>query len=131
MIKILVVDDENDIRDVLKDVLELEGYTVDLASNGVQAISKFRDSKPDIVVVDIVMPDKDGVSVIKEIRNESATVDIIAISGGGKLNPGSYKPDAIATTVYLAAADSAGANVTLTKPFNKNELLKAVRDLSL
>ncbi len=130
MINILVVDDENDIRDVLKELLEREGYAVKVAADGVEAITIFREYKPDIVVVDIVMPEKDGVGVIKEIRDESINAKIVAISGGGKLNPGSYKPEAIATTVYLAAANSAGADITLTKPFNKGDLLTAIREIS-
>jgi len=130
MVNILVVDDEQDIRDVLRELLEQAGCAVQVASEGVEAITMFRNSTPDIVIIDIVMPGKDGVGVIKEIRKESNSVKIIAVSGGGKLQPARYKPEAIATTVYLAAADSAGANATLTKPFNKDDLLRVVRELS-
>lgn len=129
MPKILVIDDEEDIRDVLKDLLELEGYEIELAADGNAGIKRFRESNPDLIIIDVVMPHKDGVAVIKEIRKEHPSVKIIAISGGGKLNPVNYLPEAISTTVYLAAADVAGANLTLTKPFNKEELLNAVRSL--
>ena len=129
MPKILVIDDEEDIRDVLKELLELEGYQIEIAGDGKAGIKAFRESDPDLIIIDIVMPHKDGVAVIKEIRKENPAVKIIAISGGGKLNPVNYLPEAISTTVYLAAADVAGANLTLTKPFNKEELLNAVRAL--
>lgn len=129
MTKILVIDDEKDIRDVLKKLLQREGYDVMVAQDGLDGLSAFREQQPDIIITDIVMPEKDGVNVIKDIRNEFPEIKIIAISGGGKLDPLQYQPESISTTVYLAAADSAGANLTLTKPFNKEQLLKAIRQL--
>ena len=75
------------------------------------------------------MPDRDGVNVIKEIRIEFPDVKIIPISGGGKLDPLQYQPESISTTVYLAVADSAGADLTLSKPFNKEQLLTAIWQL--
>ena len=129
MAKILVIDDEAEIRQVLKELLEREGHEIEIAPDGEEAISAFRNTSPDIVLVDIVMPRKDGVGVIREIRKENSSVKIIAISGGGKLNSASFNPETISTTVYLAAADAAGADRTLPKPFNKEEILSAIRAL--
>ena len=92
-------------------------------------MARFREEQSDIIITDIIMPGKDGVDAIKEIRGEFPDVKIIAISGGGKLNPLHYQPEAISTTAYLNAADSAGADLSLTKPFDKKQLLAAIRQL--
>ena len=129
MTKILVIDDEKDIRDVLKKLLQREGFDIMVARDGNDGLKAFWTEQPDIIITDIVMPDRDGVNVIKEIRNEFPDVKIIAISGGGKVDPLQYQPESISTTVYLAAAESAGADLTLSKPFNKEQLLTAIRQL--
>ncbi len=129
MTKILVIDDEGDIRDVLTKLLQREGYEVTVAGNGNEGLAAFQVLKPDIIITDIIMPEMDGVGVIKEIRSQSSGVKIIAISGGGKQDSLQYQPESISTTVYLAAADSAGADLTLTKPFNKQQLLDSIQKL--
>ena len=129
MTKILVIDDEKDIRDVLKKLLQREGYEVIVADNGNEGFAAFLEQKPDIIITDIIMPEKDGVNLIKTIRDEFSDVKIIAISGGGKQDPLQYQPESISTTVYLAAANSAGADLILTKPFNKEQLLSSIQKL--
>jgi CheY-like chemotaxis protein len=69
------------------------------------------------------------VEVITAIRRMRCRTGIIAISGGGNFGPHAYKPEAITTTAYLAAAQQAGADAVLTKPFDKDDLLEAVRRL--
>jgi len=127
MSSILIVDDEADIRDALKMVLENEGYDVKVASNGNEAIRYQQNAPADIVITDIIMPEKDGINTIKEISNDYPRTRIIAISGGG--DPVGYKPDAISTSAYLAAAKKEGADLVITKPFERDDILQAVADL--
>ena len=126
---ILIVDDEEDIRDALILVLESAGYDVRVASNGNEAVELQREQPADLIITDIIMPQKDGVSTIKEISQEFPGIKIIAISGGGGVQPVEYVPEAITTTAYLAAAKEAGADRVFTKPFERNDLIKAVDEL--
>ena len=129
MASILIIDDEEDIRDALKMVLESAGHTVRLASNGNEALALQRKVAADLIITDIIMPEKDGVSTIKEIREEFPGIRVIAISGGGGVQPTEYVPDAITTTAYLVVAKQAGADRVFTKPFERKELIQAVDDL--
>jgi len=126
---ILIVDDEEDIRDALSMVLESAGYDVKVASNGNEAVELQREQPADLIITDIIMPQKDGVSTIKEIRQAFPGIRIIAISGGGGVQPVEYVPEAITTTAYLAAAKEAGADRVFTKPFEREDLIKAVDEL--
>ena len=126
---ILIIDDEEDIRDVLKMVLESVGHEVKVVSNGNEAVELQRREPSDLVITDIIMPEKDGVSTIKEIRQEFPGIRIIAISGGGSVDPVAYQPEAITTTAYLEAAKQVGADRVFTKPFERKELIQAVDDL--
>ena len=126
---VLVVDDEEDIRDVLKIILERAGFEVDVAASADDGIGMMRDKKADVVVTDIIMPGKDGVDAVYDIRMEFPKTKIIVISGGGNVKPDSYEPGAIKTMAYLASASAAGADVTLTKPFERDELISAVKGL--
>jgi len=129
MPSILIIDDEEDIRDALKMVLERAGYEVRVASNGNEGMALQRKDPAHLVITDIIMPIKDGVCTIKEIRQEFPGVRIIAISGGGGVAQVAYQPEAITTTAYLAAAKAAGADRLFTKPFDRNDLIQAVDDL--
>lgn len=126
---ILIIDDEEDIRDVLQMILEGAGYDVRVASNGNQALELLHDEPARLIITDIIMPEKDGVSLITEIRHQYPGVRVIAISGGGGIDPIAYKPEAISTTAYLAAAKQAGADHVITKPFEREDLLQAVEKL--
>ena len=126
----LIIDDEEDIRDVLTDVLNRAGFEVDVASTGDEGIDKNRSKPVDVIVTDIIMPGKDGVAAIREIRKEFPDAKVIAISGGGNFGPNAYEPNAIKTTAYLAAADEAGADVILSKPFDREALMEAIRALT-
>ena len=83
----------------------------------------------DLVITDVIMPGLDGISTAKEIREKYRDIRIVVISGGGRTAPEPYEPDAISTRSYLASASSAGADQTLTKPFDRQELLRVVQDL--
>jgi len=129
MASILIIDDEEDIRDALQMVLERAGYEVRVASNGNEAIELQREAPAQLVITDIIMPEKDGVRTIKELSREFPGVRIIAISGGGGVEPLAYKPGAITTTAYLAAAKEVGADRVFAKPFDRKDLIQAVDDL--
>jgi DNA-binding NtrC family response regulator len=129
MSTILVVDDEEDIRDALQMILERAGYEVNTASNGSEAI-KLQNSDPaELVIIDIIMPETDGVNAIMKIRKTHPGVKIIAISGGGGVEPAAYKPTAIKTTAYLGAAQEAGADRIFAKPFDRADVVRAVEEL--
>jgi len=119
MALILIIDDETKIREVLRQILERAGYEVMEASDGREGINLYRERQADLIITDIVMPKKDGLETITDLRIEFPGSKIIAISGGGRLDP---KP-------YLELAEGFGADRLLTKPFGHEELLEAVQDL--
>ena len=119
MARILIIDDEPQIRSMLKLMLERDGYDVIEAPDGVEGIKVYRQNPADLIITDLIMPNKDGIGMIIELKNEFPDVKIIAMSGGG-LN----KPDG-----YLKGAKKLGAACTLTKPIDREEMLKAVKDI--
>ncbi len=119
MPRVLVVDDESEIRGILRDILEFGGFEVLDASNGIEAIECQRKLPVDILITDIVMPEKDGIEAILEFRRDFPSVKIMAISGGDRSGPEDY----------LTAAKMAGADRTLTKPFRSEEILETVKEL--
>jgi DNA-binding response OmpR family regulator len=116
MAGIMIVEDDNDLREMLKLSLLQRKYTVFEASNGKEAITKFKPSMVDLVVTDIIMPDEDGLKVIMKIREIKPTIKIIAISGGGKAGPGNY----------LNLARALGADEIFPKPFSVQTLLSKI-----
>jgi CheY-like chemotaxis protein len=127
MALILVVDDEPEVGEAIRRVLEQAGFTVAVANSVSEGLQMTQAQQPDIVVTDMIMPRTNGIELIKTLRSQFPRVRIIAISGGGSFGLQSYKPDAIKTHAYLAAAREAGAEEILTKPFDMNDLLAAVR----
>jgi CheY-like chemotaxis protein len=129
MANILIIDDEKDVRNVLKEVLERAGYDAIIAANAREGLEKLESKGADLIITDVIMPGIDGVAAVKQIREDYPDVPIIVISGGGNVAPMDYEPGAISTSAYLASATRAGANRTLTKPFERQELLDVVRAL--
>ena len=129
MAKILIVDDEEHVRASLKQVLERAGYEVAVAATGNEGLDLMKREGADLVITDVIMPGIDGITTARKIRERYRNTRIIVISGGGKAAPEPYEPDAISTRSYLASADSAGADRTLTKPFDRDEILRVVRSL--
>jgi len=127
MHSILVIDDEADVRDGMKRVLDRAGFSVRITDNATDALLELEREPADVVITDIIMPKLNGVDAICRIVKEFPSVRIVAISGGGNFDPSSYQPAAITTTAYLAAAKKAGAHLILTKPFESAELIDAVR----
>lgn len=119
MIRVLVVDDDTGMRDVLKRMLEGEGLQVALAANGKTGLAAFRAAPPDLAVVDIIMPEKEGLETIATMRREHPETRIIAISGGGRAH----------FMDFLQIARKLGADATLEKPFRKSEILDLVAHL--
>jgi DNA-binding response OmpR family regulator len=114
---ILVIDDDQDVRSCLRNILEHSGYSVLEAENGRIGIDIFRHNPVELVIVDLFMPEKEGIETIIELRKEFADLKILAISGG---IPG-YGPDH-----FLHIAQKLGADGTLDKPFNMQQLLSKV-----
>jgi DNA-binding response OmpR family regulator len=129
MASILVVDDEPEVREAIRRVLERAGFEVAVAQSADGGLELVERDLPDIVVTDLIMPRVHGVDFIKALQARHSRVQVIAISGGGNFGPLAYKPDAISTHAYLAAAREAGAQEVLTKPFDMADLLAAVRKL--
>ena len=116
-LRIAVADDEPDMRDFFRKILPHLGFeVVSVAENGKQLVEQCRDSKPDLIITDIVMPEKEGVETIIALRRADPALPIIAISGGGRLD----------ATDFLSMAKKLGARHTLTKPFRRDQLLEAV-----
>ena len=120
MKNILVIDDDTAVRDCIRDMLEQSGYTVLEAENGVVGLGIFRHNKVDLVIVDLFMPEKEGIETIIELRKDFPDLKILAISGG---IPG-YGPDH-----FLNVAQKLGADISLDKPFNMQQLLSMVEKL--
>ena len=85
MARILIVDDETDLRGMFKMLFESNGYEVIEASNGNEAIELYRSSPVDLIIMDVFMPEKEGIETILELTSEFPDVNVIAISGGGKV----------------------------------------------
>jgi len=119
MATILVVDDDDKIRKLLKRALEKAGHRVLEASNGKMALSIHIKDNPELVITDIVMPEKEGLETIAELKERDPVVKIIAMSGGGRGKSGGY----------LQMAEMFGADGTLEKPFLTGELVTKVADI--
>ena len=120
MARILVIDDEAQMREVLCQALERRGHTVDQAGDGREAMHRLAERQPDLVITDLVMPEMEGIETIQALRRKYPAIPIIAISGGGRLEPENY----------LALAGQIGANRTFAKPFRMEEIVSAVRELT-
>jgi CheY-like chemotaxis protein len=129
MSKVLIIDDEKDVRIVLKEVLQRAGYDTTVAADAREGLEKLESDGADLVITDVIMPGIDGVATVERIRENHPDMPIIVISGGGNVAPMDYEPGAISTSAYLLSAANAGANRTLTKPFERQELVSAVQDL--
>lgn len=130
MTRVIIIDDEEDIRIVLKEIFVRAGFDAAVASDGTEGLHLIRETGADLVITDIIMPGIDGVETAYDIRMEFPHTKIIVMSGGGNTGPLDYEPSAIATTSYLASAEAIGADMTITKPFDRGELIKAAKDLT-
>ena len=120
MARILAIDDEANIRDLLSIVLSEAGHEVVTACDGQDGLRRAAVQPFDLVITDIVMPEKEGIETIQELRQKSAGVKIIAISGGGRISP----------EEYLDWARRFGVHCTFTKPIDRDDLLRTVAGLT-
>jgi DNA-binding response OmpR family regulator len=118
MAKILVIDDDEIMNGMIMQLLSEAGYEVEGAHDGSLGLKMLTSEKFDLIVTDIVMPEKEGIETIMEIRGQNNETPIIAISGGGKIDP----------EQYLRMAQHFGADYTFQKPFDQKHFLAAVRE---
>ena len=116
---ILLIEDMKGVRESLKMILSLQGYTIDLACDGFEGVSKAKDNAYDLIITDILMPKLDGTEAILQIKDNNKTIPILAISAGG---------DGISATQALTLAKE-HANAVLEKPFSRDELLETIKTL--
>jgi CheY-like chemotaxis protein len=129
MSSILIIDDEAEVSRALRRVLERAGHAVTTCTGAEDGLKAFREAPADVVITDIIMPKMNGITLMHAIRELRPQTPIVAISGGGNFGPTDYQPEAITTSAYLAAAEKAGADAVLTKPFDKDTLLETLRRL--
>lgn len=120
MARILIIDDDDQIRKMLRLTLNAAGFDVVEAQDGKIAMKLFyQDLTVDLVITDLIMPEKEGIETIIELRRDFPNVPIIAISGGGRIDPNDY----------LLLAKKLGAQITLEKPFSRKDIINAVNEL--
>jgi DNA-binding response OmpR family regulator len=117
--RILIVDDDYDMRQTIKAILEEDNYDLAEAEDGNAAIRYIKNNPVDMIIVDIIMPDKDGIEVITETSVSHPHVKILSLSGGGLID----------ASAHLHTASQLGADDTLVKPFKNKELIEKVRNL--
>jgi len=115
---ILVIDDEGDIRSSLQECLAMEGYGVLTASDGRSGLQLYHDHQVDLVITDVLMPEMDGLEVVRTLRRLSSTLPIIVMSGGRSRD-----------LDFLLEAKEFGATRTIDKPFRLEEIVVITHDL--
>ncbi|WP_372785860.1 response regulator [Phenylobacterium sp.] len=111
--RVLVIDDDADLLNLMREAFEEEGAIVSTAVDGLQGLRAFAAEPTDLIVTDIIMPTREGIETIIELKRLSPSVKILAISGGGRINGDDF----------LELAKSFGAEATLGKPFRLNDLI--------
>ncbi len=119
MANILIIDDDSLIRTVLRQVFEGEGHTVADLEDGTGAAAYALEFGADLAVVDLIMPDQEGLATIMALRAAAPALKIIAMSGGGQY----FGSD------YLRVAALVGADRTIAKPFDRLTILSLLHDL--
>lgn len=116
-IKILVIDDDDLVRMTARNILQKAGCVVFEATSGLTGVKLFKSESPSVVITDMLMPDKEGLETITEIRSLNPETKIIAMSGGGSSK----------NMAYLQMAQKVGADHSIKKPFKPDELLSAIK----
>jgi len=116
---ILLIDDDDLFRTMLRENLEELGHTVTEAHDGKEGLAHYALAPTDLVITDLIMPGKEGIETILEMRKKWPGVKIIAMSGGGR----------VSATDYLQTAQKLGAGCVLRKPFSNDELTAAINQL--
>jgi CheY-like chemotaxis protein len=119
MARILVVDDDERVRELLRAQLERGGHEVREAADGLAVLAAYRSFTPDLVLLDMFMPRRDGLEAIRELRGEFPQARVVAMSGGGAYSD--FEP--------LRAAIAFGAAAALVKPIAPEELRRAIEQV--
>jgi DNA-binding response OmpR family regulator len=119
MQRILLVDDDTALRKLLRLNLTKMGYAVAEASNGKEALAMQLNDPAELVLTDLIMPEKEGLETIPELRKKYPDVKIIAMSGGGRGSAADY----------LKIAKMMGADRVMTKPFSYQELSDTIAQI--
>lgn len=119
MSRILVVDDEIEIRQFLRQTLEEVGYDVVEAENGKMAVDYYQEHKVDVVIMDLFMPEKEGLRAIIELQSYDPEIKVIAISGGGRMGK----------TDMLGVTKDFGVQYAFAKPFRVLDVIRAIKSL--
>jgi DNA-binding NtrC family response regulator len=116
---ILVADDEPDLRELVKITLEAAGHRVVTVADGRKASAALQQQKFDLVITDVLMPDRDGIELIREIRAKYSGLRVIVMTAGGQISRGDY----------LMVARHLGAHLSLPKPFSARQMAEAVTEV--
>jgi len=119
MARILLIEDEQQVRELLREILEQNGHEIIACKNGADGIRQYKESSFDLVIMDVLLPDKDGFETLNELKQHHNQVNVLAISGG-------YAPS---TVNVLHIAQRLGARQTLAKPFDLTDFLAVVDQL--
>lgn len=119
MSHILVIDDDEQIRELINIMLEGEGHSVVLAEDGMVGLKKLEEAEFDLIITDIIMPNQEGIETIVQIKSKNPRTKILAISGGGR----------VGSTNYLTLAENFGVDSTMSKPFYHKDFVSCVREL--
>jgi len=117
--RILIIEDDVSVREFLESLLQRAGFDTVTAANGKEGMEVFHTPPVDLVITDIIMPEKDGIETIMDMKRLSPSLKVIAISGGGRSEPEDY----------LHSARLLGADDAIKKPFNNDDILDSVRAL--
>ncbi|MGE3476103.1 MAG: response regulator [Rhodospirillaceae bacterium] len=118
MARILIIDDDEDFRLQVRAVLEEEGHEVEAAHDGGHGLTLQRRAPADLVITDIIMPNKEGIETIRDFQQEYPLTRIIAVTGGGRLQNSSH----------LFAAKELGASVIMLKPIDMDVFVRTVQE---
>ncbi len=119
MARILIIEDEEMMREFLRELLEEAGYQVEEAENGVVGVELYRKAPADLVITDLFMPEKDGIEAVLELQSDFPEVKIIAVSGGSRMG----------RIDLLSVVGDLGVQRVFRKPFHTSEVLEAVKEL--
>ena len=119
LIRLLIIDDDIIMREIIKDSLSEYPILIDEAVNGVEGLKKIRENKYDVVLTDIIMPEKEGLELIMDIKSFPVNIKIIATTSGGS----------IAADEYLEMATGLGADAVIAKPFSEVKLVEIINQL--
>lgn len=120
MKKILLIDDEQAFLDGIATLLDLEGFKIESTSDPRKGFEMIKNETYDVIITDILMPEKDGIEIITHLLKQKTRPKIIAISGGGRID----------ATDYLDVAKKFGVEEAIAKPFSKDELVEKINQVT-